>query len=573
MNTDLPIVTAEGMLRPYMVSLSGNIGDADILWQVFVSLFKKAKDSEKEKVLSEDKFGSFDSYGNALKPENAWVKIKTPMPCRIRTIKWQNGYKNGRVRKFTFQGSNNDITWVDLPLLTEVSPDPNNPEINECVFDTAAKYTYYRFVVNEVYPFNNGGNPLYAVLERIDLLDAIIDVKMVVIETAINSIEIGETKTLTAAVGPENATFPNIRWYSSDKAKAIVGEKTGIVTGVSAGEVTITAIAESYDSKRAQCRVRVGLPPPDKVASIRILDAPTEPLKVGSSTTIINVEVSPKSALNKELTWTVARSSTHNVVSVNSEAINAARITAKNPGTATVRARSKCNIIETADCEVTVVKPVKIYLSPENINKRLNNKGFDFYGYERDQMILLTDMVSDYLSSRGYDVTVGRNEEATGVSYATGRCTESNSMTASNPNGTNLHVCIHSNGSSPDGVTEGTASGPEIYRQNRNNKNSVSSEIFAQTVFNKLFALYKKEKDFVNAIPRGVKESFYDKYANGQPIYTSADYYEELRDVNAIAIYVETAFHDNLKDARWIYYNMDSIAQAIGGGIIEYINL
>lgn len=67
----------------------------------------------------------------------------------------------------------------------------------------------------------------------------------------------GTTKTLTATVTPSDATTKTVTWKSSDKKIAKV--KKGVITGVSAGTVTITATTKD-GGKVATCTVTVKPP-------------------------------------------------------------------------------------------------------------------------------------------------------------------------------------------------------------------------------------------------------------------------------------------------------------------------
>lgn len=69
------------------------------------------------------------------------------------------------------------------------------------------------------------------------------------------SIAVGETATLTATLTPDNAGIAEVSWISCDKAVATVSDK-GVVTGVSAGEATISVITAS-EGKIASCVVTV----------------------------------------------------------------------------------------------------------------------------------------------------------------------------------------------------------------------------------------------------------------------------------------------------------------------------
>lgn len=55
------------------------------------------------------------------------------------------------------------------------------------------------------------------------------------------SVEVGKTVTLNATVQPDNASDKNVTWSSSNETLATVAD--GVVTGVAAGDVTITATA------------------------------------------------------------------------------------------------------------------------------------------------------------------------------------------------------------------------------------------------------------------------------------------------------------------------------------------
>lgn len=74
-----------------------------------------------------------------------------------------------------------------------------------------------------------------------------IQVTGITIECASAEMVVGNEQTLTAIVKPENATNKAVTWTTSNPAVATVSEK-GLVTGVSAGTVTITAEAQDGSS-------------------------------------------------------------------------------------------------------------------------------------------------------------------------------------------------------------------------------------------------------------------------------------------------------------------------------------
>ena len=105
-----------------------------------------------------------------------------------------------------------------------------------------ASYTH----VNENY--NDMSADLEVVVNPIEVTGVI-----VIPETL--SVFVTETKSLTSTVTPDNATNKNVTWESSDETIATV-DQDGQVTGVSAGNVTITATSED-GGLTAECAVTV----------------------------------------------------------------------------------------------------------------------------------------------------------------------------------------------------------------------------------------------------------------------------------------------------------------------------
>lgn len=82
--------------------------------------------------------------------------------------------------------------------------------------------------------------------------DETVAVTEVKITSTVTEVTAGETITLTAEVSPENATSKTVTWTSDNNEVATV--KDGVVTGVKAGEATITA---SAGGKTATVKVTV----------------------------------------------------------------------------------------------------------------------------------------------------------------------------------------------------------------------------------------------------------------------------------------------------------------------------
>ena len=71
------------------------------------------------------------------------------------------------------------------------------------------------------------------------------------------TIGVGKTETLTVTYTPSNATYKDIKWTTADSTIAIVDESTGIITGIKAGETTITATSVKYPNIKAECKVTI----------------------------------------------------------------------------------------------------------------------------------------------------------------------------------------------------------------------------------------------------------------------------------------------------------------------------
>ena len=157
-------------------------------------------------------------------------------------------------------------------------------------------------------------------------------------ETA--SVNVGETTTLTATVSPDDATNKNVTWTSSDEAIATV-DANGVVTGVAAGEATITVTSVADNNKKATCIVTV-----TTVAVTGVSVDATASVNVGE-TTILTATVSPANATNKNVTWT---SSDEAIATVDANGV----VTGVAAGEVTITVTSVEDNTKTATCTVTV---------------------------------------------------------------------------------------------------------------------------------------------------------------------------------------------------------------------------
>ena len=151
----------------------------------------------------------------------------------------------------------------------------------------------------------------------------------------------GETETLVATVLPENSTNPSVTWTSSNNNIATVSGD-GVITAVSAGEVTITVTTED-GGYTATCNVKVE---PKVISVTSVLMTPSEgTLKVGN-TLKLSATVVPSNATNKTLIW----ESTDNTIATVSGGI----VTAHKPGNATIKAISEDGGFQ-GICKITVI--------------------------------------------------------------------------------------------------------------------------------------------------------------------------------------------------------------------------
>ena len=83
----------------------------------------------------------------------------------------------------------------------------------------------------------------------------VVSVTGVTLNKATITLLVGGSETLTATVAPKDAANKKVAWKSSDAAVATV-DANGKVTGVKAGEATITVTTED-GGKTATCKVTV----------------------------------------------------------------------------------------------------------------------------------------------------------------------------------------------------------------------------------------------------------------------------------------------------------------------------
>ncbi|MBQ0012731.1 MAG: leucine-rich repeat protein [Clostridiales bacterium] len=172
-----------------------------------------------------------------------------------------------------------------------------------------------------------------------------VDVESVTLDQTTMTMNAGETETLTAEIGPANASIQTITWTSSDEAVATVDEY-GQVTAVAEGTATITATSAYNKEKYATCQLTVYFT--------------VEELQMNKTSLILNeteegtlvAVVLPDYASDPTVVWS---SDDENIATVDANG----KVTAIHVGTAKITATSVFDDTKSVSCMVTVYVDVQ----------------------------------------------------------------------------------------------------------------------------------------------------------------------------------------------------------------------
>ena len=167
----------------------------------------------------------------------------------------------------------------------------------------------------------------------------IVDVESVSISSSASSVRVGETISFTADVQPSYATNKKVAWESSDSATALV-DPNGVVTGVKAGDVTITARTLDGGFTDSETITVVNKP----VTSIT-LNENSLSMNLGGSDAQLTATINQDATI-QTISWS---SSNQSVATVSADG----KVHAVSEGTATITAKADGNL--TATCAVTVL--------------------------------------------------------------------------------------------------------------------------------------------------------------------------------------------------------------------------
>lgn len=170
------------------------------------------------------------------------------------------------------------------------------------------------------------------------MLKCIVNLEEINLDKTEIEVLIGGEQKITAILIPENTTYKELEWKSSDESIATV--KNGVVKGNKEGKVIITA-TEINTNKQVECKVAV------KPIEVESLSLDEKEVKIGiGQSYILKETVKPSNATNKDIIWT---SSNVSIVSVQNGKIKAVGV-----GEATVKITSANG--KTAACKFNVTE-------------------------------------------------------------------------------------------------------------------------------------------------------------------------------------------------------------------------
>ena len=161
-----------------------------------------------------------------------------------------------------------------------------------------------------------------------------VEVTKVELDRSSLSLKVGNKDTLRVTITPSNATNKNVLWSSSNTSVATVSN--GVITAYGVGESVITVT--TTNGLKASCKVTVTsneTQNPTQVTGITL--NPSSKTIAKGEKLMIQAQISPSNAVNKNLTWT---SNKPDVASVNSNG----EVTGIKGGTVHIKATSSNGI-------------------------------------------------------------------------------------------------------------------------------------------------------------------------------------------------------------------------------------
>jgi len=150
--------------------------------------------------------------------------------------------------------------------------------------------------------------------------------------TGDSSLLVGQTLTVDATVAPENATDKSIEWSVENGTGTATISKSGVLTGVSAGTVTVKATAADGSAVFGTKTIEIKEPTIPVQTITVTADGEVTTIESGKKLQM-NAVAAPSNATNKAVAWSVIDGTGTAVIDEET-----GELTAGNPGTVTVQA-------------------------------------------------------------------------------------------------------------------------------------------------------------------------------------------------------------------------------------------
>ncbi len=146
---------------------------------------------------------------------------------------------------------------------------------------------------------------------KVTVLENVIKVSGVSLDSEALTISLGGTASLTATVEPADASNKTVTWSSSDEKVATVSDE-GLVTAISEGTCSVT-VTTTDGGFTASCSVSVVIDYPSEISFVDAIENTI--LEDHGTQASLTVNYSPESAVHKDLEWSVSDESLASVAS------------------------------------------------------------------------------------------------------------------------------------------------------------------------------------------------------------------------------------------------------------------
>ncbi len=172
---------------------------------------------------------------------------------------------------------------------------------------------------------------------KVQVVDNYVDIEdfNITVEGGKTEMFVSETLQLTATVTNQDATFKRFTWKSSNDEIATVDPKTGLVTGISEGNVTITATADDFSATPVSDSYEITIERAIPLESLTFTDDPELNALGYGQTYQIQYTTLPTNATRTLISW---ESSHPDVISVDNQ--GKVKVNTITEGSVTITAKS-----------------------------------------------------------------------------------------------------------------------------------------------------------------------------------------------------------------------------------------